>query len=187
MKHGGQPAQGRSGRRAAGMTFLEVVFASIVLGLIVTSLTSAISFMIARETRLQHRLACSELAHRLIIMHLDDPKSVPSNSLPLGYGRDYYRWEMDVSKLEAEPVSRDLLDNRSADRTLDRFRRITVRVWLGEDSGGSRDPQRGVPRVELSRVFDRLPRNPDSLEEMTNSEEGMRRLIEVITGQGADG
>jgi len=166
------------------MTFLEVIFASAALGLLVTSLTSAIGFMVAREARLQHRLACSELAHRLIIMHLDDPGSMPSDSLPITYGRDYYRWESDLSELNIEPVSRDLLESRAADKTLDRFREITVRVWLSEDSGGTRRPEQGVPQVVLSRVFDRLPANPDSLEKLTGSDDDLRRLIEIITGEG---
>jgi len=179
------PANTPGSRRAAGISFVEVIAAVALLGLVVASMTGAFSSLFAAQIRQDHRLACAELAHRLIVSYLDDPESMPSEHESLAYGNAKYRWDMHLSRIDAEPGGELRIERRTDDLGLDRFRDIVVRVWLSDESGGSREFARGVPRAEIERVFDLFPmRNPDSLEPLVDTNEGMRRLIEIITGGG---
>lgn len=174
---------GARAARRRGITFLEVVLASALLGVIVASMTGAFSAAYQEQRIQDHRLGAAEVAHRLIVSYLDDPEAMPNDALPIAYGESLYRWEMELERPDVERGRDGFLERRSDDLGLERFRVITVTAWLSEDSGGTREPEVGTPRVTLSRVFDLFPmRNPDSLEPLVDDEEGMRRLIEIITG-----
>ena len=180
-----RPANTPGSRRAAGISFVEVIAAVALLGLVVASMTGAFSSMFAAQKRQDHRLACAELAHRLVVSYLDDPESMPSQHESLAYANSKYRWDMHLSRIDVRPGDEIRIEQRGDDLGLERFRDIVVRVWLSDESGGSPDYARGVPRAEIERVFDLFPmRNPDSLEPLVESEPGLRRLIEIITGGG---
>lgn len=175
--------------RRGGFTFLEVVAAAALLGLIAASIFAVFNFIMASQLRHQQTLGAMEVANRLVLQYLDDENSLPSRSAPIAYGPHRYRWEMQESPVRLEEAGRE---QRSAERTspvdLDRFKQVTVRVWLSEESGGDRNPGQGQPEASLSRLVDPIAfRNYDSFENMINSPEGYQRFMEQLMGFGGAG
>jgi type II secretory pathway pseudopilin PulG len=88
------------------MTFLEVVLAIALMGLIFAAVYSAFGFVGAMSRREQQKLAAAELANALIVQYLDDPNSLPTTQ-PIDYGPwrfRYARAEEDVTFREARPA-----------------------------------------------------------------------------------
>jgi len=165
------------------VTFVEAILAVVLLSMVASSLAGAVSFMTRSQTRLDQRLGASELANRLILQYMDDRESLPDRSLPIEYDIDRYRWT-----LEEAPV-KFVFDNRQSDApggpgggvSLDRIKLITIRVWLGDDSGGSRSFTRDVPYAEITRLIDPLAfNNPDSLETLLQQPGGLERLFDSM-------
>ena len=170
---------GGFGRR--GMTFLEVVLAIALMGLIFAAVYSAFGFVGAMSRREQQKLAAAELANALIVQYLDDPNSLPTTQ-PIDYGPwrfRYARAEEDVNFREARPAS---ATTRNAPKTTPK--QFTVTVWLSEESeGGSYDPDTSVPQVALTRIVVPLTvRNPDSFNNMFATDAGRRSMSEAAQG-----
>lgn len=174
--------------RARGMTILEVVAAVAILALVTAVVTTGLNYAVALNGRERRELACMEMANRLILQFLDDRNAMPSQSLPLDYGNERFMY-----RLREEPV--ELRDNRKVSQRLsarpsgvarDRVRLITVRVWLHADAQGREYSESVAPSAVLSRLYDPLPlqRNPDSMQRMLETEQGMRDILEVIQGGG---
>jgi len=168
---------------------MEAVLATTLLGMITVMVVGSVSYLRLGEVRRSRTLAAAEIAHRLTLQRLDEKRALdPLRGKPLEYKGDFYRWELNEQNLR----TREFFDdggaaNASATRTIDRLSRMTVRVWLAEDSGGAFEwaGAEGVPRFELIRVFDRLPiHNPDSMKKLIESEEGIRDLIYEMSGSG---
>jgi hypothetical protein len=172
------------------MTFLEVVFAVAMLGVVAASLFGAYGFAIAGETREQRRLGAAEVANRLILNYLDSPSGMPDPSLPVKYGDPprplLFRWEYFEEPVRVVEAYGDRRDRaRESPLKNDRFRQITVRVWLSELSGGSRYWEASTPSVTISRMLDPVaPRNPDSYMAMIKNPSDFQRLIEAFMGKG---
>lgn len=166
------------------MTFLEIVFAVTLLGILAATLLGAANFMLSRQKHEQRTLAAAEIANRLILQFLDDPAGLPSASDPVGYGEDQFRWTKDeypLTFIQAKevPIS---MEGRQPPR-FDKLKVVKVRVWLATASGeGPGSP--GIPHAEISRMYDsaQIFRNPDTLKHILSSEEGQRRLRESATG-----
>lgn len=177
----------RGGYRAhRGMSLLEVVFAVALLGMVVASIASLFGFATNYQLRERQRLAAAEVAHRLLLSYLDDPSEMPDPSMPVEYGPPEaparFRWEYREDPVGLIEVGGDQRDaSRQSPLRSDRFRLITVRVWLSEESGGSRTPDGGTPSVTLARMIDPVAiRNPDSALHMLSTERGQRRWIEAM-------
>lgn len=166
------------------MTFLECVAATALLGLAAASIFSVFGFVVSSQTRQQQRLAAAELANRLVLMYLDDPISMPEPTKTLDYGPSLYRFEFverPLTLTEAVPDGRDR--NRPSPLPLDRFTEVSVRVWLSERSGGTRDGSGGVPQATVTRMFDPLAfRNPDSIEAQFKDPVRWQRYMERLMG-----
>lgn len=176
------------------MTLIEAVFAVAMLVMLVTIAASATSFLIGRQAREQHMLACVELANRLMLQYLDDQNSMPSRMMPVAYGDVTYRWSMDVEQVDVREPER--LRNVRRDRgrqttlSIDRIRQVTIRVWLSEDHGGSYAYDGRVPTAAVTRLYDPLnfARNPDSMRRLERDDESIRQLInQVIDAAGGAG
>ena len=169
-----------------GLTLLESVLAATVLALVIAGVTGAVGFMTTDQRRDERRLGAMELAHRIVLQHLDDDQALAGQQgLPIDYGGARYRWDLKVQKLEVDTEGPEV-ERDEARAAFGRFRRVSVRVWLREESGGSTIPVAGVPRAELSRVYDILPmRNPDSFSTMLETERGIQDLIQALTGPGS--
>lgn len=167
-----------------GLTFLECVAATALLGIAAASLLSVVSFAAGAQAREQQKLAAAELANRLVLMYLDDPLGMPKPGSLLAYGPTFYRWEyaeQPATLTEAVPEGRD--PNRPVTLPLDRFTQVSVRVWLSEKSGGSMNGSGGEPSATLARVFDPFYlRNPDSMALILKDPSRQQRYMEQLMG-----
>ena len=178
------------------MTFLEVVFATVVLAMAVATFASVVTTIHNAQVREQHSLACAELANRLIIQRISDETKLPNDILPIPYGRHQYRFKLSVERVRSrlDPAAEAKLAEagaRDGGITPDRLLKITARVWLSEHSGGSFDPRGGAPQASLVRLVDPMAlhrRPPDSLNNLVNSQNGLQKLLERILtpGQGVE-
>ncbi len=167
------PAQ--PARAARGMSLLEVVFAVVLLALVASAVTGAISFVGGSEVRAQKRLGAYELANRLILQHLDDPNQLPDRTRPIEYDRFRYRWELDISQVRMRTPS--LATQREVNaQANDRFEQVTVAVFAVQEGVLFEPPAEQL--AVLTRVYDPFaPRNPDAVERMDAD-----ALIEKIQG-----
>lgn len=180
----------RHARRA--FSFLEVVFAVVLLSLLSMSIVGAVSFVFGRQRAEQQSLGACEIANRLMLQYLDDKNSMPDPSLPVEYGPDRYRWDMRVDPVIITPAepARPRTDAGSgvtlnAERRglIDKVKQVTIRAWLGEESGGSYGPDALVPNAKITRlVYPMANRNPDSFQNMVESEDGLRQFRDELSG-----
>ena len=165
-----------------GLTFLEAILAVVLLSMVTVTLSSAVSFMSKTQRRLDQRLGAAELANRLVLQYMDDRDSLPDKTLPIEYDMDRYHWTLTESPVEF------VFDDQEDDNTnigngvsLNRIKLITIKVWLGADSGGSRAFTPSVPNVTVTRLIDPLAfNNPDSLETLLQQEGGIEKLFQSL-------
>jgi len=166
-----------------GVTFIESILAIVLLSMVASTLSSAVSFMSKSQHRLEQKLGAAELANRLVLQYIDERDSLPDRSLPIEYDRDLYRWTIEESAVSFE------FDNQQTDDSnrvgsgvsLDRIKLITIRVWLGADSGGSRAYTQSVPNMTVTRLIDPLAfNNPDSLNTLLAKPGGIEKLFESL-------
>jgi type II secretory pathway pseudopilin PulG len=148
---------------------MESVVAVAILAILASTVIGGISMVMSQQVRQQRRLACAELSNRLILMYLDDPETMPDDSLPIGYGNEKYRWEIIENPVQISSARADLaaeLEDKTS-MTLDRLNAVTVRVWLSEaHNAGSFAPSAQAPTYAITRLIDpvsNITRNPDSL------------------------
>ncbi|MBL4590560.1 MAG: hypothetical protein JKY96_01230 [Phycisphaerales bacterium] len=175
-----------------GLTLIEAVLAVVLLGLVGATLASATSFLSTMQHRMEQRLGAAELGNRLMLQFMDDSESLPSKALPIAYDRDLYRWTIDERSVKFDI---EVSDDAQASATgligsgtnLDRIKLVTIRVWLGADSGGSRSFISTVPNATLTRLVDPLAfSNPDSLQTLLDQPDGIERLVnKFIESEGS--
>lgn len=150
-----------------GLTFLEIVAATAILGMLAAVVFGGFSAMVSTQERQQRRLACMEVANRLVLQYLDDPLAMPNPSLPVEYAGLRYRWTLTQDVVTPTHARTDLAQELAATSSLrfDRLVNLHFTVWLDEESGGSLNFDPTVPNASLSRLYDPInTRNPDSLE-----------------------
>lgn len=166
------------------MTFLEAILAVVLLSMVATTLSSAVSFMSQSQKRLEQKLGAAELANRLILQYIDDRDSLPDRSLPIEYDMDLYRWTLEEAPVKFVFDSQAQSDDSGrvgGGVSLNRIKLITIRVWLGPDSGGSRSFDPSVPNTIVNRLIDPLAfNNPDSLETLLQQPGGIEKLFESL-------
>lgn len=178
------PAQRR--RRYAtrrGVTFLEAILASVLLALVASTLAGGVSFMTNAQRRMDQKLGAAELANRLILQYIDDRDSLPNKALPIEYDIDRYRWTLEEAPVEFvfDNMQDDTSGGVGGGASLSRIKLITIRVWLGAESGGSLSYTDDVPGITITRLIDPLAfNNPDSLETLLNQPGGIERLFESM-------
>ena len=166
-----------------GLTFLEAILAVVLLAMVTVTLSSAVSFMSQSQRRMDQRLGAAELANRLILQYMDERDSLPDRSLPIEYDMDRYRWTLEESavKFEFDNQRDDDNNNVGSGVSLNRIKLITIKVWLGADSGGSRTYTGSVPNSIITRLIDPLAfNNPDSLETLLQQEGGIEKLFQSL-------
>lgn len=168
----------------SGITFLESILGVVLLGLVTATLAGSVSFMARSENRLERKLAAGEIANRLILQFIDDRQSLPSPSLPVEYGPDLYRWELEEQPVKFVTETQGTSASQGGvggGVSLDRVHFVIVRVWLAPDSGGSVRYDPDVPSMVLTRLVDPLAfSNPDSLETLLNQSDGIERLMQLL-------
>jgi type II secretory pathway pseudopilin PulG len=180
--------RGCPGRAQRGTTFLEVVFATALVGVLAATLVGLFSFINATQRREQRYLAAAEVANRLMLNYLDNPAAMPDPGKVIEYGPPEnpakFRWsytEQPVRMNEARPEARD--ETRAGPLKRDRMKLVTVRVWLSEYSGGEMSHGDTVPGIVLTRLIDPLAlRNPDSTTNMLKDPAAYQRWLEAMMG-----
>lgn len=173
----------RRGRVRRGMSFLEVVVALAILSMIAATSLSAVSAITGQARAARQRLAAMELANRLVLQYMDDPTRMPRAELPIEYGDERYRWMLHEGSVSMVPVVPAEERSTIGPRRLDRFKTLTVTVWLGEESGGTPRPEVGIPGAVLTRLMDPYAlRNPDSIERLLADPERRQHFLEAFTG-----
>jgi type II secretory pathway pseudopilin PulG len=170
------------------MTFFEVLLGTVIVAAVAATLLSLYSFLNATQRREQRLLACAEVANRLMLNYLDNPAAMPDSSKVVEYGPPEhpgrYRWELKedrVAMREARPEQRD--ESRAGPLQRDRMRIVTIRAWLSEQSGGSRNPGADTPQVVLTRMIDPIAlRNPDSAANMLSDPAAQQKWLEAMMG-----
>lgn len=144
-----------------GMTFLEVVLASALLGIVAMGVFGALNYLVLQQKRAEQLTGAAEVANRVVVMFLDNHEAMPSNGRPIDYGRHRYRWTYSAGPVTV--VDPNATEGQPSPLTLDRLQELTVTVWLHEDSGGAFAPNATVPGLTVRRMLDPMAiRNPDS-------------------------
>jgi hypothetical protein len=93
-----------------------------------------------------------------------------------------YRWTLEEERVEfkVETNEEDQSGNAvGSGVSLSRIKLVTIKVWLGADSGGARAFEPGIPSATISRLIDPLAfSNPDSLGTMLETPGGIERLLQ---------
>jgi type II secretory pathway pseudopilin PulG len=170
------------------MSLIEVVMATVLLGMIATTVFGALSYTMGAQVREQRMLASAEVANRMMLQYLDDSKNMPDSSLPVQYGRDFYRWSLSERSARIVPAKADVAEarQRRGSLSLDRFKAVTVQVWLSERSGGGAQPGTG-PQYALTRIVDpaMVFRNPDSMDNLLKRPGGIDEILKMFSGGAA--
>lgn len=182
VRYGRHPGRGA----ARGTTVLEAVLAAGLLALLATATFAVLGSMHRQHVRHQQLLGAVELCNRLVVMYLDDPDTLPSRYQPIGYGRYTYRHDMSVEKIDLEPATAEGQRRVRGPGPVDRvgqLEQVTVRVWLDEPSAAGRGGA-PVPSATIVRLVDPLNimRNPDSAQNLIETERGQNRLIRQLLG-----
>lgn len=191
-------------RRAAGhrrgLTLIEAVLATVLLAMVTLSTTSMVSLVTGSTARQQKRLAAAELANRLMLIRIDDEENLPRPNETIAYRNDpsltprqqwRYRWDLDeersVRLIPSETSNRTENGRTEAFARLgERIRLVTVRVWLAEQSGGSRVYTTEVPHARAVRLVDPIGlKNTDSFSRRFSGQQGIDRLLDTLL-EGAE-
>lgn len=143
-------------RTARGMTMIEVVVATFTLALAAAMISGGLSFSANLSERNRERLAAAEVAHRIIITHVRDPRELKGQPKRVLFDGKYYAFELDEEVLTKElgdgsgPIRRTT--RKSAELSLDekinnQLSLITVRVRLDEPSEKPRPVLATVTRM----------------------------------------
>ncbi len=177
---------GRRARRARGMTLLEVVLAVVILGLVTSSIASAMAFVFRSERQADLRLAAHELGNRILLQYLDDESVIDRiKGQPLDYGNSRYRWEIDVERFAMNMKDPAAGSGRPRAQYKDRFELVTVRVWLESDAARGRFAAADMgpePLATLSRTLDPgAARNNDAMMRLGKDQ---NRLLNLVVRMG---
>lgn len=185
-------ARGRTTHR--GVTLIEVVLSVTLLALLAASLTSAMAFMRKATERHAVLRGAYELANRLMVQHVFNTAqlaeenggvALPSEGLPIAYGDPTrpstirrYRWSLDESPVTVRPAVPE--GGRAGEAY--RITQFTVRVWLGEEDGGTVMFDPDTPHAVISRMYDvlNLGRNLNSAEQLQTEGSTRQELLERI-------
>lgn len=134
-----RPGGARRGRR--GVSLLEVVLSSVLLGIIATAVAGAISSIVTAEMRSAQRLEALELANRLILQYLDDEKSMPSESEHINQGSGSYRFTVRLTPIVVDMPEGSLLVKPAGGAgtvggTMDAVELLSISVYAGVPDGG---------------------------------------------------
>jgi type II secretory pathway pseudopilin PulG len=168
-----------------GLTFIETVCAVAMLALVAAAVFGAFNSIMAQQERQAHRLGAMELCNRLILQYLTDKDTMPNKTLPIVYGDERYRWELNEVPVKLLPARPDVADDRATNGTsaisIDRMQAITVTVWLSEESGGSYGYDARFPSATLTRLMDPIAlRNPDVTNSLAHDPIKQREFLETF-------
>ncbi len=165
-----------------GVTFLEVALAVALLSSVAAIIATAYDGVNRIDDRQQHRIYASEVAHRLILNYLLDPKSLPSEGERIPYGQNnFYRHELseqillelesedeNIALRQAAPESRLNADERLGAG----LKMITVTIYHLKNSGFADVDE---PLASISRIYSPIDPSKD--------EDVLLRQVEQLLGR----
>lgn len=147
----------RRARARGGVTFLEVVFASALLGIATSGFVAALGAVETLDSLSEQGLEAHEVAHRVILQFMDDPRSLREDT-PYPLGRGVYRYIVRKDVLLPEDAESERVSIRKGahTKTLDPMARIRARLTMVTvEVYEEEDGRRGVqPLATLSRIYD---------------------------------
>lgn len=153
--------------RARGLTFLEIVVSIATLAMVASVIIGTISFFKNATMFERHRLNATEVANRVILTKLDQPKWRPGamdRRYTLNGFRYAFNMQVDLFELGQEEATLRSLDEADLNARISHMEQITVTVTLDEpDSNMS-----GTPLVTLVRVRDPRKMDPTRMLEWVN-------------------
>ena len=149
-----------SSTRRTGLTFIEVVIATAMLVLLTSIVVGAITFMDNAAARLRYRADGMEVAHRIIVQHIDDEDLVPPRNKLIQHGTSYYRFTLDeevIDQSEGESkglrraTARRMNEMMGEDALRQMLNRVTVTVYLDDPENPAINTR--VPVAQLTRLY----------------------------------
>lgn len=174
---GGKHAR-RTPHSRAGLTFLEVILASVILASVVAVVMAALNYIYGQSERQIARLGAMELGNRLMMIFLDDENEFKRQPRELDFDGRRYKWEAHEANVAVLPTIDG--DSARAIKTAERLRNVEISVWLAKESGGSDTLEGAVPSARVVRLVDVIYMNPDSVQNIMSTDEGQRALIERV-------
>lgn len=180
--------------RRRGTSFLEVVLASVLLAVVVTSVVSALSFINRAEIRQKQQLAAFEVASRLMLQFLDDPEAMPQQSTHYDDGTYKFRWSLVAEPVEIASTPGGLFGGVTTSHGQGAFNATKVmraRVFAAVPDGVGGFGY-GEQLAELTRPYNLVAarlRNPDVGIRLTDPEKLGRFVQDMlsVTGMGDSG
>lgn len=145
--------------RRRGLTFLEIVVSIATLSLVASVIVGTISFFKSATMLERHRFNATEVANRVILTKLDDPKWRPaamSRNYTINGFRYAFNMQVDLFELSGDEATLSNLNDADINARITHMEQITVTVALDEPES----TLSGVPLTTLVRVRD--PRRMDS-------------------------
>lgn len=182
-----KPARRVKSRR--GMTLLEVVLATALLATVGAVVSSVLSQVARGEQQRRQRLHAYEVANRLILQYLDDPKMMPNPRVP--YEDGVYRFRLTVDEVpveirEPERSSVALPTRKEGQNILRSTIVLDVRVYECFDDGVG-GTVFGQQLARITRPYSDMPlasANPDALARGLQGER-LQELVKLLSGDGA--
>ena len=178
------PRARRSPRPASAraLTLIEVVLAVLLLGLAATAVMSSVAFVLGTEGRGRKIAAAFEVANRLVLQQLDDPKLMPPPGSPVEYNDQYtFAWDMELTPVTMQLSARSAAAAPANSQSfLSRFKIVTINIYEAQErsAGGV---SAGEHLATLSRVYDPTAvRNPDAMDRVGTDR--IREMLNEITG-----
>ncbi len=151
----------------AGMTFIEVVAAMALIGVIASMIAGTIAFSRNASNIMHRRAEAAEAAHRIIIQHLEDPALLRTGPKRVDLNGTLYGYELEEYTLlgeedeEAGTTIRTKINAAEAsldERLSAKIHMLTVHVFLDDPDL----PSTGETLATISRVYN--PLNTDDPE-----------------------
>lgn len=170
------PAAAFHSRR--GLTFLEVVLATVILASVVAVTMTALNVIYGQSERQMAREGAMELANRLMIIFLDDENELKRQPRSLEFEGRRYNWSSREDAVGVLPVIEG--ESARAIKSAERLRNVEINVWLAQGSDGSDQPDPAAPSARVVRLVDVIYMNPDSVANTMSSDEGIRGIIDRV-------
>lgn len=161
-----------------GMTFVEVILATAILGSIAVTVIASITLAQKKSILDQERLNAAEYAHRLLLTYIHvGPDSLPLQNDPQAQGASWYTYELSEAILEEEVDERENISIRTAksygvvsanDRLSSGIVYLTIRVFPAPNQEGLQlNPE--IALASISRIYDPFDVNDaDTLMDIVN-------------------
>ena len=163
---------------------IEVVLASVLMGMIATTLVSGLGYVHAAHRRQERQLGAAEMANRIMLQYLDDKSALPSDALPIAYGargelRYYWKVEKEKIQLKLDRAGTESQTGRTSGVDLKNLlEMVTVRIWDEKIPNVNPSLSGSPPDFVLKRIVNTMAvRNPDSIMKQFATPEGMLEFL----------